>query len=127
MLASVAAERWLVLADLKELGEDAALHHTALGEFALEKSIDRLYATGELCRCTVEAFGDRAQWFDDKDELLEQLQQELEYREDNTVDSIKPDTVVLVKGSRSMAMNEVVDALRKNYAKAALKVAGEAL
>ena len=127
VLASVAAERWLVLADLKELGEDAALHHTALGEFALEKSIDRLYATGELCRYTVKAFGDRAQWFDDKDGLLEQLQQELECGADNTIDSMERDTVVLVKGSRSMAMNEVVDALQENFAKAASKVAGEAL
>lgn len=108
VLASCNAERWLVLGDLKELGDDAALHHTRVGEYARECQIDRLFATGYLCQETVSAFGANGEWFDNKQQLLDRLVEVLGSRHE----SADLTTTVLVKGSRSMAMEEIVVELR---------------
>jgi len=130
VLATSSAERWLVLGDLKELGADAAAHHVELGEFARRKKVNRLFATGELCRHTVDAFGDDAQWFEDKGQLLQALQHHLD-RNACKAETGSRGTAILVKGSRSMVMNDVVDALQNRYASqdvsAAVSVAGGAV
>lgn len=127
VLASHDAERWLVLGDLGELGQDAAAHHTQLGEFACAGRVDRLFAVGDLSRRAVAAFGDRAEWFKDKEALCERLQEALDNNIDSDaasdtkkqaaadVGSANGGTVVLVKGSRSMAMDVVVNALQASY------------
>jgi UDP-N-acetylmuramoyl-tripeptide--D-alanyl-D-alanine ligase len=112
VLASRNAERWLVLGDLKELGDDAAAHHTRVGEYALEGQVDRLFAIGELCQATVAAFGANGEWFDDKQQLMDRLVSMLDSRRQ----SADLNTTVLVKGSRSMAMEKVVNDLRERYA-----------
>ncbi len=129
VLANHKAERWLVLGDLKELGDDAALHHAALGEFARENGIDRLYAIGDLCRRAVDAFGENAKWFEDKKQLLAELQLQLGSTSVGGDDASEnsQDTMVLVKGSRSMAMNEVVDALQNRYTTAGVMADGGAV
>ena len=119
VLASGDGERWLVLGDLKELGEDAVTHHSMIGEYARERSVDRIFALGELSRSTVTAFGNNAQWFDDREGLQDQLSGELGRQTTGVT--------VLVKGSRSMSMDLVVDALVKNYSSAELSVVGGAI
>ncbi|NNE59803.1 MAG: UDP-N-acetylmuramoyl-tripeptide--D-alanyl-D-alanine ligase, partial [Woeseia sp.] len=49
----------------------------------------------------VASFGDAAEWFATVDELVDRLRE-----------SLQPGINVLVKGSRSMRMERVVDALR---------------
>jgi UDP-N-acetylmuramoyl-tripeptide--D-alanyl-D-alanine ligase len=86
---------------MKELGADEKRLHSEVGETLKRVGIDRLFATGELCRNTSEAFGEGASWFDSIDELTPAVRAELSGKVN-----------VLVKGSRSMRMERVVDALR---------------
>lgn len=99
-LATLDGESWLVLGDMGELGADAARLHRDVGRAVKLAGVDRLFATGELSRNAVDAFGTAAHWFDDVDTMIDALG-----------DSITADTRVLVKGSRFMRMERVVQAL----------------
>ena len=101
-LSQLSGENWLVLGDMRELGSDAAALHREVGEAARACGIDRLFALGDLSRNTVEGFGEHASWYGSTDALVDELSQKLS----NSVN-------VLVKGSRSMHMERVVDALRE--------------
>jgi len=90
----------LVLADMRELGEQAVLLHEECGKFAKENNIDFLFATGELMKNMVKAFGENAKHFENQVLLIEALKPYL-----------NKDTLVLVKGSRSMKMENVVEAI----------------
>ena len=99
VLAEQPAERWLVLGDMLELGEEAKAMHASIGEKAKASGIDRLFGFGTLTRASVEAFGSKGQWFDDQEALVDALLAE------------KPKQVsLLIKGSRSMRMDRVVAA-----------------
>ncbi len=100
-LSQLSGESWLVLGDMKELGDDAAAIHREVGEAARESGIDRLFGLGDLSRNAVEGFGEHASWYGSIDALVDELSGTLS----NSVN-------VLVKGSRSMRMERVVDALR---------------
>ena len=99
-LAHQPGERVLVLADMKELGEDGERMHAEIGALAKQSDIKHLFGYGELAQAAVEAFGEGGQHFFDKAVLVDALQS-----------MITADHVVLVKGSNSMHMNEVVEAL----------------
>lgn len=90
----------LVLADMRELGEDGESLHQAVGRAAKEAGIDQLLATGELSRQTVLAFGTGATWFESAEDISTELR-----------NSLQADSNVLVKGSRSMHMGRVVRAI----------------
>ncbi len=98
-----AAHSWLVLGDMAELGDGELAAHADVGRYAQAQGIQHLLATGERCRKAVEAFGAGAHWFETKEELVRYLQQQ-------TTDQ----DVILVKGSRSAGMDQVVQALQKN-------------
>ena len=72
-LAAAGGESWLVLGDMRELGDDAAALHAAAGRRAKAAGIARLYALGELSAATVEAFGAGARHFDSHEALAEAL------------------------------------------------------
>lgn len=99
-LASLEGESWLVLGDMKELGDDAKELHREVGASARASGVDRLFALGDLSRHSVDAFGDGANWYDNVEALID------------AACEITSDVNVLVKGSRSMRMERVVDALR---------------
>jgi UDP-N-acetylmuramoyl-tripeptide--D-alanyl-D-alanine ligase len=101
-LASLPGENILVLGDMAELGDDAARMHAETGSQVREAGISRLLATGELSRNAVEGFGDGASWHADIDGVITRLKSELH-----------ADANVLVKGSRCMRMERVVEALRE--------------
>ena len=87
----------LVVGDMGELGEQAAQYHFELGQYAKQNKVSRLIAVGELSRHAVNGFGDDGEWFSSQQELISTL-----------AHSIKANDVVLVKGSRSAAMENVV-------------------
>ncbi|RLA44307.1 MAG: UDP-N-acetylmuramoylalanyl-D-glutamyl-2, 6-diaminopimelate--D-alanyl-D-alanine ligase [Gammaproteobacteria bacterium] len=97
LLAELDGRRLLVLGDMAELGADARRLHREVGEYARDNNIDMLLATGELCAHAVAGFGAGAQSFNSKAELCGSLVKEL-----------RAGVTVLVKGSRSASMDEVV-------------------
>lgn len=101
-LATLPGESWLVLGDMKELGDDAAELHREVGEAARTSGVNRLFAYGDLASNAAEGFGEHASWYASLDALVEDLCEDL-----------SEDVNVLVKGSRSMRMERVVDALRE--------------
>ncbi|KAB2899990.1 MAG: UDP-N-acetylmuramoyl-tripeptide--D-alanyl-D-alanine ligase [Dokdonella sp.] len=102
-LASEAGERVLVMGDMAELGEDAPRLHGEVGALARRSGIERLYAVGPLAQHACEAFGAGARHFPTQDALVAALREEL-----------RADVSVLVKGSRSSAMERVLRALDAN-------------
>jgi UDP-N-acetylmuramoyl-tripeptide--D-alanyl-D-alanine ligase len=99
-LASLKGESWFVLGDMKELGDDARDLHYEVGTSLQACGIDRLFAHGDLAKASVKAFGQGANWYSDINKLIEDAR---------TVGSA---TNVLVKGSRLMQMERVVNALQ---------------
>lgn len=93
-------KRVLVLGDMGELGDNAAAFHAEIGDKARRAGIEKLYALGELSRNTVQAFGSGAQHFERIEDLQKALDGELDVN-----------TTVLVKGSRFMKMERVVEFL----------------
>lgn len=104
VLSQYSANRWLVLGDMKELGEQAEVFHTEAGKMAKAKGISRLWAIGELSQFAVMAFGQGGCHFPNHQQLITALRTALQQT---------AETVVLMKGSRSMHLEQVVQALCK--------------
>ncbi len=100
VLAGRPGKRVLVLGDLGELGRFSGDLHGEVGHCAKKAGIDSCLGLGEWTRKPCEAFGTGAVHFDDRETLVESLRAEL-----------GPDVTVLVKGSRFMAMEKVVEGL----------------
>lgn len=99
-LAIGGGEAWLVLGDMRELGEGELLLHAEIGERARRAGLKRLYTVGTLAREASRAFGDGATHFEDQAALVAALRE-----------ALGPGVRCLVKGSRSSAMDKVVAAL----------------
>ncbi|MDH5516683.1 MAG: UDP-N-acetylmuramoyl-tripeptide--D-alanyl-D-alanine ligase [Gammaproteobacteria bacterium] len=93
----------LVLGDMGELGEDAVKLHSEIGLYAKQKNINSVMTFGELSGFAAESFGENGYSYNDKKALIKDLKKQLEHS-----------IAVLVKGSRSMRMEEVVAALTDN-------------
>lgn len=100
VLASQGGEPWLVIGDMLELGADSRKMHAEVGDAARSLGVRRVFAVGEATRAAVDAFGDLAKHFDSKEALTAALRSQL-----------KPGVACLVKGSRSMGMEQVVHAI----------------
>ena len=100
VLAASKADTWLVLGDMAELGDEKEELHRKVGEQARSLGINHLLATGDLTRFAVDSFGQGAQFFEDRQQLIQELEQ-----------NVSGESVVLVKGSRSMRMEQIVNAL----------------
>ena len=97
VLAQAQGSRIFVLGDMGELGADAAQFHREVGIAARELGIEKLLALGTLSAEAVREFGTGARHFTDVDALNAALNEELDAQ-----------TTVLVKGSRFMKMERVV-------------------
>jgi UDP-N-acetylmuramoyl-tripeptide--D-alanyl-D-alanine ligase len=100
LLAQAPGRRLLVLGDMGELGEAAQRFHAEAGEAARAAGIEGLYTLGKLSAHAAEAFGCGALHFAEIDALLRALEA-----------GLQSDVTVLVKGSRFMRMERVVEAL----------------
>jgi UDP-N-acetylmuramoyl-tripeptide--D-alanyl-D-alanine ligase len=105
VLSGMAGKRLLVLGDMGELGSSASALHAEIGKEARQAGIDKLLAVGELSIHAVREFGSGAEHFDQIEDLEEALAKELD-----------SGTTVLVKGSRFMKMERVVDFLTAGVA-----------
>jgi len=102
VLNEMRGERWLVLGDMKELGEGGRKMHAEVGEAARSLGVDRIFAVGELSDAAVGSFGKGAEHFSDQEALIDAL-----------LGKIRPGINCLIKGSRSMGMERVVEALER--------------
>jgi UDP-N-acetylmuramoyl-tripeptide--D-alanyl-D-alanine ligase len=106
-----------VLGDMGEVGEQGPAFHTEVGAYAAERGIHQLLTTGALASHSVSAFeqsgGGTACHFSDAVALIAALPDRLELQ-----------GAVLVKGSRFMKMERVVQAIEA-LAQPAQSPAGE--
>jgi UDP-N-acetylmuramoyl-tripeptide--D-alanyl-D-alanine ligase len=102
VLVSLPGRPILVLGDLGELGPDASDLHREVGTAARAAGVAALYAVGELCREAVAAFGTDGHHFADQAALVAALHRDL-----------TPADMVLIKGSRLAAMDQVVTGLAR--------------
>lgn len=106
---------WLVLGDMGEVGDQGPAFHEEVGAYAAEQGISKLFAIGEQCKFAVQGFNEyekalatnRATHFTTLDCLLAELNLALA---DQKLDK-QLHLDILVKGSRFMRMERVVQAL----------------
>ncbi|MCG5533653.1 MULTISPECIES: UDP-N-acetylmuramoyl-tripeptide--D-alanyl-D-alanine ligase [unclassified Halorhodospira] len=91
---------WLLLGAMGELGREAADWHRRAGQRARAAGIQRLWTLGGAAAPAAEGFGVGGRCFDDASALIEACRAEM-----------PADAVVLVKGSRSAAMEHVAAGL----------------
>jgi UDP-N-acetylmuramoyl-tripeptide--D-alanyl-D-alanine ligase len=99
-----AQEKILIVGDMGELGEGSEDYHAEVGKQARESGIDKLYAVGRLSRLAAEAFGSEGYHFPDQATLIDAVR---------TV--LYSGIAVLVKGSKSSKMGNIIAALQVNY------------
>ncbi|MCY4274430.1 MAG: UDP-N-acetylmuramoyl-tripeptide--D-alanyl-D-alanine ligase [Gammaproteobacteria bacterium] len=107
VLASYPGKKILVLGEMAELGSAGPKFHRQIGVYARQKHLDLLYCygsqTSELAISYVEGFGPDAVHISDIDTLINDL-----------TGHIHDNTAVLVKGSRSSRMENIVARIATN-------------
>ncbi|MDT0633871.1 UDP-N-acetylmuramoyl-tripeptide--D-alanyl-D-alanine ligase [Spectribacter hydrogenoxidans] len=103
VLTAGAGEAWLVLGDMAELGDATEERHTEAGRLARKAGVRRLFTIGRHSALAAAAFGGDARHYDDRGALVREL-----------ADGLSSEVTVLVKGSRSAGMEQVVEALTCN-------------
>ncbi|MEC5317409.1 UDP-N-acetylmuramoyl-tripeptide--D-alanyl-D-alanine ligase [Brenneria populi subsp. brevivirga] len=104
VLAEMPGYRVMVVGDMGELGEQAAECHRQVGEAARAAGIDKVLSVGTLSELIGRASGN-GEHFQDKTALVARL---------GALVSEHQIISILVKGSRSTAMEQVVRALQEN-------------
>lgn len=96
-----------VVGDMKELGPGSEQFHRAVGGYFAQSGADRLIAVGDLARFMAEGAKDagleQADWFPTLDAARNALSRE-----------VRAGVTILVKASRSMAFEKIVDYLLAN-------------
>lgn len=105
VLAATVGKKILVLGDMGELGWMAAQFHDEIGGYAKSQGVDHLFTLGESSQLAARNFGAGGRHFKKIDDLILALTTEL-----NT------GTTVLIKGSRFMRMERVVEAVSQTSA-----------
>ncbi len=98
VLVAQSGEKLLVLGDMGELGDDAAALHAEIGAYAKDAGVHGLFTLGQLSEETARAFGAGSQHYQTSQDLTADL-----------LKAMKLDVTVLIKGSRFMAMERVVN------------------
>ena len=106
VLAELPAPRLLILGDMGEVGQQGPEFHQEVGAFAKASGIQTLFTLGDLCVHSSKAF-EGASHFTDMDNLQQVV-----------LAQISAYNSVLIKGSRFMKMERVVDALRNRLEQA---------
>ncbi|MDP3745021.1 MAG: UDP-N-acetylmuramoyl-tripeptide--D-alanyl-D-alanine ligase [Methylotenera sp.] len=100
VLAKYAGEKILILGDMGELGVEAKNMHAEIGAYAKAAGLTALYCLGELSIEMVKSFGAGAQHFSSPEAIAEAV-----------LPQLTTSATVLVKGSRFMQMERVVNLL----------------
>lgn len=101
-LNKLKGKKILILGDMLELGEYSKEKHEEIGEFILKSNIDKIYLYGEEVKYTYEILKNKKDVkLIDKAKIYEELKK------------IKENYFVLLKGSRSMKMEEIIEYLKR--------------
>lgn len=103
VLSEMPGYQVLVAGDMAELGEETEKCHREIGEAAREAGLDRVLTCGKFSHFISESSG-VGEHFSDKTALTERLRELLSEHSEITV---------LIKGSRSAAMEQVVQSLKE--------------
>ena len=103
VLCSQQKEPWLVLGDMGELGAEAEIIHAQIGKQAKLTGVKKLFGLGVLAKHAVNGFGEEGFHFDQHEKLSNVLREQANSQ-----------CCILVKGSRAMHMEDVVNALIVN-------------
>jgi UDP-N-acetylmuramoyl-tripeptide--D-alanyl-D-alanine ligase len=101
VLAALHAPRLLLLGDMGEVGDRGPDFHAEIGAYARQRGIDHLWCAGAMSADAARAFGSDARHFADVPALIAAKQE------------LPAAASVLVKGSRFMQMERVVQALQE--------------
>ena len=101
VLAGFSGTRVAIFGAMAELGEDSPALHREVGEHARLKGIERLLAVGPGSEGYADGFGATTEYVQDHEQAVQAVTQEP-----------SGPLAVLVKGSRSSAMDRVVDGIQ---------------
>ena len=101
-LMNFKGRRVCILGDMKELGENELELHQRVGSYAKEKGVELLVSVGPLAEKIKGGYGDGALWFETVEELIDSLS-----------GIVKDGDSILVKASRAMKLERIVDELKK--------------
>jgi len=100
VLAATVGRKILVLGDMGEIGAMSGQYHDEIGGYAKSQGVDQLHCLGESSAQAARNFGAGGRHYNNIDALVAAVTAEL-----------TAGTTVLVKGSRFMQMERVVEAL----------------
>ena len=98
VLVSMKGKKILVIGDMAELGNNTNKYHRELGEYIKKSQIDFTLAIGSHTKITMQQLDKNEFWFDSKEALLSKL-----------LKIIDSKSIILVKGSRFMRMEELIN------------------
>ncbi len=107
---------WLVLGDMGEVGNQGPAFHHEVGAYAAEQGIAKLFSIGEQCKYAAQGFEEMKQklklssvveHFSELDALNAKLMSDFRLQQEGNGKHLN----ILVKGSRFMRMERVVQAL----------------
>jgi UDP-N-acetylmuramoyl-tripeptide--D-alanyl-D-alanine ligase len=101
VLATMRAPRALLLGDMGEVGTRGPEFHAEVGAYAKERGIEHFWCAGALCAHAAQAFGATARHFTDAPAVA------------SVIDELPAVASLLIKGSRFMQMERVVQALQE--------------
>lgn len=105
VLATCEGTRTLVLGAMLELGSESDSMHAKIGGYAKDAGVEQLWGIGQEVEIAVAAFGEGGQYFPTRDDAIDSLPGA--FGENHTV---------LVKGSRSAAMDLLLNVLKSDEA-----------
>ncbi len=100
VMSSFKGSHHVVLGDMGELGDDAIALHQSAAQAIKQGKTKYLYTIGKVSQAASDKFGSGAQHFSSQQALINQL-----------IKNIQPQDCILVKGSRAMKMENIVNAI----------------
>lgn len=102
VLADQEGQKWLLLGDMAELGDDTEEFHANAAKQAADLGVEKLFACGSNKELLVQNFGSGAKAYKDMNLLIEDLDK-----------GLTKGVTLLVKGSRMMKLDQVVESICK--------------
>lgn len=101
LMATRGMRKVAILADMLEMGKESPSYHAQVGEYAAQQKVDLLIAVGKDAKYIAQAAENTGNqnvcYYSSKDKLMSEI---------GTI--VHPGDIILVKGSRGMAMDQLV-------------------